>query len=333
MFRSNIKYFLFPLTIIIIVLFFISISIYSLVITSAQLQISADDCFAVYIDGCYIYNTTEITSNSPWDEMFTFTGTQITNCMTTCGQHVLAINYYDTEGNQTRVTYKLLINFDNGTSVVAYSDGNTSTKMMYDGNVFSTTNAQFFPTGWNTLGYNDSGWTETAYTCEAGGCTCDSIYDPVFAGATYGGMVPWMNYNSGCLVNTEGDSNLVRQYFTTPCAPVSITKTINTNYAVLGQTLTYCFNYYNHDTVSDTFNIWDTLPSVTTFVGCDSGCTTQASGSSTVVNWSITAASNTGGAVCCWVIASSYPFFQIYPEGMFAFAKDEELFAQKLGRR
>ncbi len=327
MVKKSIKNFIFPiiLAIIVFILFYVPVKVYGLAITSAQLLISADDCFAAYIDGCLIYNTGKITSNSPWNETFTFTGAQITNCLTTCGPHVLAVNYYDTEGNIIRVTYKLLINFDNGNSTVAYSDGNpATTKQMYNGNVFSTSNAQFFPTGWNTLSYDDSAWTVTAHTCEADGCTCDSIADPVFSG-TYGGWVPWITYNSGCSVITEGDSNLVRQYFTTPCAPVSITKTINTNYAMLGQTLTYCFSYYNHDTVSDTFNLWDTLPAVTTFVGCNSGCTTQTSGSSTVVSWSITAASNTAGSVCCWVVASSYPFFEIPPGNFFAFIKDDNL--------
>jgi hypothetical protein len=277
----------------------------ALAITSAQLIISADDCFTAYIDGCLVYDTGKITSNSPWDVTFT---QDVTGCLTKCGPHVLAINYYDTEGSVCRVTYKLLITMDNGNSVVAYSDGNTTNiRQMSDGNIFSTSNAQFFPTGWNTLAYDDTSWTETAYTCQANGNTDDSIADPVFNGPTYNGFVPYMSYNSGCSAITTGDSNLVRQYFTTPCAPVSITKTISATNVSLGQTITYCFDYHNYDTIPVTFGIWDTIPAVTDFVGCDSGCSTTTYGSNVVVSWSVTVPSNTTGAVCFWVAANRFP--------------------------
>lgn len=279
--------------------------VFPLAITSATLLISADDCFAAYIDGCLIYDTGKITSNSPWDETFT---EDVTGCLTKCGPHVLAINYYDTEGSVCRVTYKLLITMDNGNSVVAYSDGNTTNiRQMSDGNIFSTSNAQFFPTGWNTLAYDDTSWTETAYTCQANGNTDDSIADPVFNGPTYNGFVPYMSYNSGCSAITTGDSNLVRQYFTTPCSPVSITKTISTTNVSLGQVITYCFDYHNYDVATVNFNIWDTLPLVTDFVGCDSGCTTQTYGSNVVVSWPVTVASNAAGVVCVWVAANRFP--------------------------
>jgi hypothetical protein len=288
-----------------IVLFFIPFFALPLAITSATLTISADDCFSAYIDGCLIYNTGLITSNSPWDKTFT---EDLTGCLTKCGSHVLAINYFDTEGSVCRVTYKMLITMDNGNSVVAYSDGNTSTiRQMSDGNVFSTTNAQFFPTGWNTLSYDDSGWTVTAYTCQANGNTADSIADPLFNGATYNGFVPYMSYNSGCSALTTGDSNLVRQYFTTPCSPVSITKTISVTNVSLGQQITYCFDYHNYDVAPVNFNIWDTIPAVTDFVGCDSGCNTATYGSNVVVSWPITVASNATGAVCVWVAANRFP--------------------------
>ncbi len=288
-----------------IILLCLPLTLNALAITSAQLIISADDCFAAYIDGCLIYNTGTITSNSPWDVTFT---EDVTGCLTKCGPHVLAINYYDTEGSICRVTYKLLITMDNGNSVVAYSDGNTTNiRQMADGNIFSTSNAQFFPTGWNTLAYDDSGWTETAYTCEANGNSDDSITDPVFNGATYGGWVPYMSYNSGCDALTTGDSNLVRQHFTTPCAPVSITKTISATNVALGQVITYCFDYHNYDVASNTFGIWDTIPAVTDFVGCDSGCTTATYGSNVVVSWSITDPSNTSGVACFWVAANRFP--------------------------
>jgi|GEM_PF-2176777 hypothetical protein len=288
-----------------ILLLFLPVSLNALAITSAQLIISADDCFAAYIDGCLIYDTGKITSNSPWDVTFT---EDVTGCLTKCGPHVLAINYYDTEGSICRVTYKLLITMDNGNSVVAYSDGNTSTiKQMADGNIFSTSNAQFFPTGWNTLAYDDSSWTETAYTCEANGNSDDSITDPVFNGVTYGGWVPYMSYNSGCGALTTGDSNLVRQHFTTPCAPVSITKTISSSNVSLGQVITYCFDYHNYDVATANFGIWDTIPSVTDFVGCDSGCSTTTYGSNVVVSWSLSVPTNTTGAVCFWVAANRFP--------------------------
>jgi len=292
---------------LIMLIFGIPATVKGLAITSAQLIISADDCFAAYIDGCLLYDTGKITSNSPWNQTFTI---DAAGCITKCGPHVLAINYYDTEGSVTRLTYKLSITMDNGNSVVAYSDGNPSAiKQMADGNIFSTSNAQFFPAGWNTLGYDDSGWTETAYTCEANGNTDDSITDPAFNGATYGGWVPYMTYNPGCNVITMGDSNLVRQQFTTQCAPVSITKTISATTIYLGNTLTYCFNYHNYDVASATFDLWDTIPANTDFVGCDNACDVQTFGSNVVVHWSVTVASNASGTVCAWVAANRYPLY------------------------
>ena len=94
------KRFFLPL---LIILFFMPFFVFPLAITSATLLISADDCFAAYIDGCLIYDTGKITSNSPWDETFT---EDVTGCLTKCGPHVLAINYYDKADFQRKYIFR-----------------------------------------------------------------------------------------------------------------------------------------------------------------------------------------------------------------------------------
>jgi hypothetical protein len=89
--------------------------------------------------------------------------------------------------------------------------------------------------------------------------------------------------------------------------PIAITKTISKTVLALGETFTYCFNYSNPEGVARTFNLWDTIPYVTDFVGCDHSCTTQTYGSNVVVNWSISVPSNGSGSVCMWVAANRYP--------------------------
>lgn len=275
----------------------------SLAITSARLIIEADDCFAAYIDGNLVYNTGMITSGEPWNRVYDL---DVKGLLTKCGQHVLAVNYYDTMSNGVGLTYKLQIDMDNGNSVVAYSDGNSRMRQILNGNAVLGT--QTFPPGWNTLGYDDSAWTGAVYTCQAYGDTFNSIADPVFAGSPYNGWVPQLSFAAMCKVSTPGDSSLIRQTFSVPCAPVSITKTISDTTVYLGQTITYCFNYHNYDVASATFDLWDTIPAVTDFVGCDNSCTLQTFGSNVVVKWTITVPSNASGTVCMWVAANRYPY-------------------------
>jgi hypothetical protein len=226
----------------------------------------------------------------------------IKNFLPQCGDYVLAINYYDTQSNKMRITYKLIVSMDNGQNVVIYSDGNE--RQTANGNYHSGT--QTYPAGWNTLGFNDSSWTGPLFMCDADGHTYDSIADPSFAT----GYVPYESIYSGC--GTEyGASALLRDYFSIPCPPVTITKTINKTTFYLNETITYCFDYHNEDLASVNFKIWDTIPAVTDFIGCNGGCSVQTYGSNVVVSWNITVAANGSGSVCMWVLAARYPFFNL----------------------
>ncbi|MBP7793035.1 MAG: hypothetical protein KA120_08245 [Candidatus Goldbacteria bacterium] len=90
--------------------------------------------------------------------------------------------------------------------------------------------------------------------------------------------------------------------------PVSITKTINKTSFFLNETVTYCFNYLNPENVARTFEIWDTIPAVTNFIGCNGGCGVTTYGSNVVVNWNINVGANASGTVCMWLLAARYPY-------------------------
>jgi hypothetical protein len=89
--------------------------------------------------------------------------------------------------------------------------------------------------------------------------------------------------------------------------PISIVKTINKNSFFLNETVTYCFNYTNPEPAPRTFMLWDTIPAVTDFIGCNSGCNTQTFGSDVVVSWSINVPAGGSGSVCMWVGANRFP--------------------------
>lgn len=124
-----------------------------------------------------------------------------------------------------------------------------------------------------------------------------------------------MSLYSNC--GTEyGASALIRDYFSIPCPPVTITKTINKTVFYLNETITYCFDYHNDDFAQVTFNLWDTILAVTDYIGCNGGCSVQTYGSNTVVNWQITVTANTSGSVCFWVCAARYPFLLLGPNAL-----------------
>ncbi len=281
--------------------FIFPFAVYGLAITSATLTISADDEFYAYINGNLVFETESI-PGADWYHIYNI---DIKNFLPECGDYVLAINYYDTQSNRMRITYKLTVFMDNGEIVTIYSDGNE--KQIANGNYHSGN--QTYPAGWNTLGFNDSSWTGTLYMCDSDGQTYNSIADSSFPT----GWVPYVSLYSNCGTD-YGASALIRDYFSVPCAPVSITKTVNKNIFYLNETITYCFNYHNYDIAPATFRLWDTIPAVTDYIGCNGGCSVQTYGSNVVVSWVITVPSNTSGSVCFWVLAARYPFLFFYPD-------------------
>jgi len=84
-----------------------------------------------------------------------------------------------------------------------------------------------------------------------------------------------------------------------------IEKSVSVTEAVFGDTITFCITYTNNEDCAITFDIWDTLPSVTTYVGCDPSCTWD----DPVVSWTVTnLAAGAAGKVCFWVEITGYPY-------------------------
>ena len=85
---------------------------------------------------------------------------------------------------------------------------------------------------------------------------------------------------------------------------MALHKTVNTGVATFGDTLTYCLNWSNDSSASVNMLLWDTLPSVLTYVGCNGGCTAAGN----YVNWNLGAkASGSSGQVCVWAKITGYP--------------------------
>lgn len=283
----------FFLIIVLALILFFPRNAVSLTVTSATLEINADDNFIAYINGAKVFDSIVQPGNS-WQSIYNID----VSSFLFCGDYVLAINYYDTLSNTISLTYKLTMHIDDGSTLVINSDG-AGEKHMIDGNYLSGT--QTFPADWNNMPFDDSGWLDPVYTC-----TGSRITDTAFAG----GFVPNISAYSGCGVPTAGMSVLMREKFNVLCPMVNITKSINKNIVAFGETITYCFSYTNTDTAPWTFMLWDTIPAVTDYVGSDHSGTAQTFGSDVVVSWPITVAPGGSGTVCAWVAANRYPMLK-----------------------
>ena len=82
----------------------------------------------------------------------------------------------------------------------------------------------------------------------------------------------------------------------------------------LGDTVTFCLAIANYSGSSQTFNVWDTVPDVLTYVDCDNSCSTSGD----VVYWSVTLANGASVDRCFWAYASSLPYNWI-DRAIFAF--------------
>jgi uncharacterized repeat protein (TIGR01451 family) len=100
----------------------------------------------------------------------------------------------------------------------------------------------------------------------------------------------------------------------TPNIVVNLAKSIDKGVVMLGDNITYCLTYTNPGPQVATFNIWDTIPWITDFVGCSTGtasstCTVDTYGTTKVVRWTITnLAVGNWGFVCFWVKVSRLPY-------------------------
>ena len=157
---------------------------------------------------------------------------------------------------------------------------------------------------------------------------CSGSYD------TFGDMVEMPLFYEGTHVCeyedvTHEDAETGEEYCynTQDCIPeqwgyLDTTKIItNGTESTIGDTVTYCLTVTNTSGSSVTFDLWDTLPEITSFVDCDNGCTNTTYGSREVVHWEITLASDASATRCFWVTVDSYPYFILHKE---YFARCEE---------
>ena len=85
---------------------------------------------------------------------------------------------------------------------------------------------------------------------------------------------------------------------------MALTKTSNVASATLGDTLTYCISYKNDSSGTVTMSVWDTVNSLLSYLGCNTGCSKSGS----LVLWSIPGvASGASGTVCFWGTVNGYP--------------------------
>jgi len=94
----------------------------------------------------------------------------------------------------------------------------------------------------------------------------------------------------------------------TPTPLIGIVKSASKQTVTLGETITFCLAITNNTSSSQTFNVWDTIPYVTTYRGCDNSCSTTTIGSNFIVYWTISNIAP-GQTVnrCFWVEVTSLP--------------------------
>ena len=92
---------------------------------------------------------------------------------------------------------------------------------------------------------------------------------------------------------------------------ITLSKTESKTQAVFGDTVTYCITVSNGSGSPVVgFHVWDTIPTVYTYVGCDNACTQAGS----LVSWTITIPANSYVTVCFWGKITSYSFFDYNKE-------------------
>lgn len=111
-----------------------------------------------------------------------------------------------------------------------------------------------------------------------------------------------------------------------PTPKMQLTKTSNLSTATVGDTITFCLFYSNDSSAVATINVWDTVSTFLTYVGCNSGCTPPG-GPGGVVSWSITGvpALTGSGSVCFWGTVNGYPFMPELLETPTKLARREDL--------
>jgi uncharacterized repeat protein (TIGR01451 family) len=87
----------------------------------------------------------------------------------------------------------------------------------------------------------------------------------------------------------------------TPSMPLVKSASVST--ATIGQTVTFCMLWTNDSSATQTMNLWDSVPSMLTYLGSSPSGSVSAG----VVSWSFSAGSGSGGTDCFWGVVSGYP--------------------------
>jgi uncharacterized repeat protein (TIGR01451 family) len=108
---------------------------------------------------------------------------------------------------------------------------------------------------------------------------------------------------------------------------ITLSKTESKTQAVFGDTITYCITVSNGSaSLVSGFQVWDTIPHVYTYIGCDTGCTQAGS----LVSWTINIPANSYVTVCFWGQITSYTQFEWNKE--FLALLDEKNYMYGAGR-
>jgi hypothetical protein len=269
--------------------------------TAAQLCVGTDDESYVYING-----------NTP----IYFKGATATVCVSIplsylnlTGTNVIAVRNNNTIAGYVWSSWVLTLTCAGGTTAyVTSSDGNV-TYYNQSTDVSAPPANDGSSLTWYAPAYsNTTGWGTPQYVTNPAATWYYPAIDPVSGNyleplsySPWGGDAPGLPAQS-----PAGQVLYFRQSFTL-LSPVAITKTINKHIFNLHETVTYCFNYTNPEAAGRTFSLWDTIPAVTDFIGCSSGCTVNTYGSNVVVNWNLTVPAGGSGSVCVYAGANRYP--------------------------
>ncbi|MCE5300032.1 MAG: hypothetical protein LLG37_04050, partial [Spirochaetia bacterium] len=253
----------------------------SCVPVSARICVGADDEANVWINGNVV------------DDGTSFHGAATPPCadipiayLNLSGNNTVAVKNNNTISGYVWASWVIDFTCSNGShTYVTGSDGNVTYF-----NQSTTASATPEPDGatlWYRPGYgNMTGWGTPTYVTNPAAIWFNPVADPI-----NGGYLQPLSYKGmgGDIPGTPdqapaGQVLYFRQTFSF-LAPVTITKTINKTVFSLNETVTYCFNYSNPEPEARVFDLWDTIPAVTDFIGCTGGCTTTTYGSNVVVSW------------------------------------------------
>ncbi|MCX8092750.1 MAG: DUF11 domain-containing protein [Candidatus Goldbacteria bacterium] len=153
---------------------------------------------------------------------------------------------------------------------------------------------------------------ENDYSRIAEAPNCGSGYSDLKEVPLFYDNVHVCEYESGSTPDAE--TGMVYCYSSENCGSyLKLFKSVNVTQATLGQTITYCITVTNTSGSTVTFNLWDTLPTVLDYVGCDNSCSVLNTGGRTIVSWTISNLAPSGSATrCFWGVVARYPWNPLY---------------------